>query len=117
MNAPSELAYLRHMRDALQSIKEYTATGRSGFLASKMVQDAVARNLEVLGEATKALSVEVRDRAPQVPWRRIAGMRDQLIHHYFGVDIEVVWRVVEVEVEPLLLVVERLISDLEGTVE
>jgi len=100
MNAPSEIAYLRHMRDALRAIKEYTITGRSGFFASKMVQDAVVRNLEVLGEATKALSAEVRGHAPHVPW------------HYFGVDIEVVWRVVEVEVEPLLLVVERLITDL-----
>ncbi len=72
MNAPSEIAYLRHMRDALRAIKEYTITGRSGFFASKMVQDAVVRNLEVLGEATKALSAEVRGHAPHVPWRRIA---------------------------------------------
>lgn len=113
MKAPTQVAYLQHIRDALRSIKDYTAGGRDGFFGSKMVQDAVVRNLEIVGEATKALATEVKDRAPDVPWRRIAGMRDQLIHHYFGVDLEIVWRVVEIELEPLLLAVERLLSDVD----
>jgi len=111
MNAPRQIAYLQHIRDALLSVQEYTATGRDGFFGSKMVQDAVVRNLEIVGEAVKALAPETRMQAPTVPWRRIAGMRDQLIHHYFGVDLEVVWRVVEVEIDPLLAVIQRLIVD------
>jgi uncharacterized protein with HEPN domain len=111
MNAPTQIAYLQHARAAILSIKEYTVGGRAAFFASKMEQDAVLRNLEVIGEATKALGPEMRDRAPEIPWRRIAGMRDQLIHHYFGVDLETVWRVVEVELDPLLGVVERLIAE------
>jgi uncharacterized protein with HEPN domain len=109
MNTPAQIAYLQHLRDALVSVKEYTSGGREAFFESKMMRDAVVRNLEVVGEATKALTAETRARAPDVPWRRIAGMRDQLIHHYFGVDLETVWRVVEVD--PLLQVVERLIAD------
>jgi len=112
MNAPTQLAYLQHVRDALRAVLEYTAEGRATFLGSRMVQDAVVRNLEVVGEAVKGLDGEMRARAPDVPWRRIAGMRDVLIHHYFGVDLEVVWRVVEVEAPSLLVVVEKLIEDL-----
>lgn len=113
MNPPSQLAYLQHVRDALGAVIEYTVGGREAFLESRMMQDAVVRNLEVIGEAAKGLDADTRARAPQVPWRRIAGMRDALIHHYFGVDLEVVWRVVEVEVPSLLVVVEKLIEDLE----
>jgi uncharacterized protein with HEPN domain len=114
MTLPTRLVYLWHVRDALLSILEYTKTGRADFFASKMVQDAVLRNLEVVGEAVKALEDDIKQRAPEVPWRRIAGMRDVLIHHYFGVDLEVVWRVVEIEVPSLLTVCERLIADLES---
>jgi uncharacterized protein with HEPN domain len=114
MNAPTQLAYPRHARDALLSVREYTAAGRDAFFAARMVQDAVLRNLEIVGEAIKALAPETRSLAPETPWRRIAGMRDQLIHHYFGIDLEVVWRVVEVEIDPLLRVIERLIAELAG---
>ncbi len=93
MNAPTQLAYLEHVRDAVRAVLEYTAEGKAAFFASRMMQDAVVRNLEVIGEAVKGLDAETRARAPQVPWRRIAGMRDVLIHHYFGVDLEVVWRI------------------------
>jgi uncharacterized protein with HEPN domain len=112
MKTPTQIAHLRHVRDALLTVQEYTATGRDGFFASKMVRDAVVRNLEIVGQAVEALAPETRQRAPGVPWRRIAGMRDQLIHQYFGLDLEVVWRVVEVEIEPLLSVVQRLIAEL-----
>ena len=58
-----------------------------------MVQDAVIRNLEVIGEAVKGLSTDLRNANPDIPWQRIAGMRDVLIHHYFGVKLETVWQV------------------------
>jgi len=79
-----------------------------------MIQDAVVRNLEVLGEAVKGLDDSTRSRAPDVPWRRIAGMRDVLIHQYFGVELEVIWRVVEDEVSDLLPVTGRLIDELSA---
>ena len=87
--------YLLHIRDAIERIESYTAAGRDGFLAGAMVQDAVIRNLEIIGEAVKNLSSETREQCPEIPWRQIAGMRDVLIHEYFGVRIETVWNVVE----------------------
>ena len=114
MSSQTQLAYLHHIRDALRAVVEYTQEGRTAFFSSKMVQDAVLRNLEVIGEAVKGLDDETRNRAPEVPWRRVAGMRDVLIHHYFGVDLDVVWRVVEVEGPALLVLAGRLIAQLES---
>ena len=114
MMLPTQVIYLRHIRDALLAVSEYTKDGRVSFLQSKMIQDAVLRNLEIVGEAVKGLDADTRNRAPNIPWRRIAGMRDVLIHSYFGVDLEIVWKVVEVEVPLLLEIAFRLISELEA---
>ena len=71
-------------------------------MQSTLVQDATVRNLEIVGEATKNLSATLRAANPEVPWARMVGMRDVLIHNYMGVDPEIVWGVVEDEVDPLL---------------
>lgn len=72
--------YLRHIRDAITRIESYVGGGREAFLADNMIQDAVIRNLEVIGEAVKNLSSDLRAQHPDIPWTRIAGMRDVLIH-------------------------------------
>jgi uncharacterized protein with HEPN domain len=102
--------YLSHIRDAIERIEAYTTDGRERFLADPMIQDAVIRNLEVIGEAVKALSEPLRLANPDVPWKQIAGMRDVLIHHYFGVKIETVWQVVIDHLPPLRTRVETLLS-------
>jgi uncharacterized protein with HEPN domain len=86
-------AYIRHILDAITQIEEYLS-GKSleEFMASKMVHDAVIRQLEIIGEATKNLSTAAKAASPEIPWRDIAGMRDILIHQYFGVDLLAVWK-------------------------
>ena len=86
--------YIGHMLDCIARIQAYTTRGYAAFVADTMIQDAVMRNLEIIGEATKQVSTATRHRFPDVPWRRIAGMRDLLIHGYMGVDIDEVWNVV-----------------------
>lgn len=86
--------YLAHIRDAIERIETFTTGGRDQFFADPLVQDAVIRNLEVIGEAVKGLSDDLRAANPDVPWKQIAGMRDVLIHHYFGVKLQTVWQVV-----------------------
>jgi len=87
--------YLRHIRDAIARVEAYTEGGRSAFFQDTMVQDAVIRNLEVIGEAVRNLSAEFRRKHPDTPWRSITALRNVLIHEYFGVDLEIVWRVVQ----------------------
>lgn len=110
MSAQDPRAYLLHIRDALANIAEYTQGGRVTFLASSMIRDAVVRNLEIVGEAVKRLPPQTTSREPSIPWRRIAGMRDVLIHDYFGVDYETVWLVVEVEAPNLKAAVDRILA-------
>lgn len=99
-----DLLYLESIRDCLERIAEYTAAGKQAFLASRLIQDGVIRNLEVIGEATKNLSSELREANPVIPWRQIAGMRDVLIHDYLKVNLGRVWRIVENDLAPLTAV-------------
>lgn len=91
----NDLVYLRHIADAITDIDKYTVGGKSEFYATKMIQDAVIRNLEIIGEAVKNISPATREQNPDIPWKQIAGLRDILIHQYFGVDLDSVWLVVE----------------------
>lgn len=86
---------LQHVRDAIARIEAYTVGRRRAFLADTMVQDAVIRNLEVIGEAVRNLPLDLRRQHPKIPWQSITALRNVLIHEYFGVDLEIVWRVVE----------------------
>lgn len=87
--------YLLNIAESIVTIHDYVSTGKSDFFANKMIQDAVIRNLEIIGEAVKNISPATRQKAPDVPWQKIAGLRDVLIHDYFGVDLDTVWLVVE----------------------
>ena len=89
-----EKAYLGHIRDSIDRIMSYTSAGKKAFMTDPMCRDAVVRNLEVIGEAAKNIPRAFRERHPGVPWGRMTGMRDKMIHEYFGVDLEIVWRVV-----------------------
>jgi uncharacterized protein with HEPN domain len=87
-------AYLKHIREAIVKIEKYTEGGRKAFLEDTMIQDSVIRNLEIIGEAAGNLPADLRKSYPKVPWRSITGMRNVLIHEYFGVDLDIVWKVV-----------------------
>lgn len=105
-----ESVYLKHIRDAIGRIESYTAGGRKAFFQNTMMQDAVIRNLEVIGEAVKHLSLDFRRHHPEIPWRSITALRNVLIHEYFGVDLDIVWRVVIRRLPTLKRSVERLLA-------
>lgn len=103
--------YLQHIRDALQDIDAYCGTDHDVFLSDRMRQDATLRKLEIIGQAVKNLSEPTKSRQPAIPWKQIAGMRDKVIHDYFGVNLEIVWAVVQKELPRLRLAVEALLKD------
>lgn len=108
-----ERARLLHAIDAVDAIQRYTADGREAFFSDDKTQDAVIRNIEILGQAVKGISDDTRALEPEIPWRKIAGMRDKLIHEYFGVELGLVWDVVEDELPVLRPQLERLSKRLE----
>jgi uncharacterized protein with HEPN domain len=84
--------YLRHILDAIAKVEAYTqGIDEEAFHTNTLVQDGVIRQIEIIGEATKQLSAKLRGTYAPIPWADIAGMRDKLIHAYFGVDVGQVW--------------------------
>ncbi len=105
--------YLKHVLNAIEIINEYDSVGHDAFMSHTHWQDAVIRQLEIIGEATKKVSMDVCDTYPNVPWRRIAGLRDVLIHDYMGVDINAVWQITQKNIPDLQKHIRIILKNLE----
>lgn len=88
--------YLSNIIDSIDRILDYTADiSHKEFRKNNMIQDAVVRNFEIIGEATKHISSDLRRDTDHIPWKNMAGMRDKLIHNYMGVDLDAVWKTID----------------------
>jgi len=94
--------YIEHIIESIERIEEYTSDiSEEGFKENELVQDAVIRRIEIIGEAAKRLNDSTRSEYGDIQWRDIAGMRDNLIHRYFGVDLNQVWQTVQKDIPEL----------------
>ncbi len=106
--------FIQHMLESLKLIEKYLSNkGKKEFLASVQLQDAVIRRLEIIGESVKNLPDSVIEENPDLPWKQVAGMRDILIHQYFGVDLELTWEVIKIEIPILKPKLLALLQTLE----
>ncbi len=106
--------YIEDILDSITKIQQYTQTiDEQDFLTNTQLQDAVLRRLEIMGEAVKNIPQAFRDRYPQIPWKKIAGLRDVLIHEYFGVNIHRAWKVSKQDIFVLSDELKKVKKDLE----
>ena len=105
--------YLQHILECIRRIEANTAGGRTEFLESHTLQDAVLRNLQTLAESTKRLSDLAKATHPAIPWRQIAAFRNVLVHNYLGIDLENIWDTIQRDV-PVLKRALTLIQEGEG---
>ena len=111
--ARDDNSYLLHIRDAIDRIFGYTSAGDGLFFTDRKTQDAVIRNLEIIGEAAKRLSDSTKEQPSTIPWSSLAGLRDVLAHQYFSVDLEMIWEVVAVELTPIREQIAEFLANAE----
>jgi len=106
--------YLSNILKCIQRIEGYVAEGQDAFMGNSMMQDAVIRNFEVMGEATKRPSDGLKQENADIPWRQMAGFRDVLIHDYLMVELDEVWAVVERDLPTIKPRLRELLQQMEG---
>lgn len=106
--------YLSNIQECIQNIETYTKEGEEQFKENRMIQDAVIRNFEIMGEATKRLGNNIKEDYPEIPWRKIAGFRDVLIHDYLRIDLEEVWLIVVEDLPELKKNITKIITNISN---
>ena len=101
---------LKDVLEAIARIEKYSIQGRGAFERDELLQNWIVRHLQILGEACRGLSDGFRTQHPEIPWSKIIGMRHILVHDYFGIDVDVVWRAVEHELPTLKRQVQTLLK-------
>jgi uncharacterized protein with HEPN domain len=111
MSKRDPLVLLEDIMLAIQKIGRYTSQmDHEAFLKDDLVIDGVARNLEIIGEATRQLPEDFRRAHPQIPWTQIAGLRNRIVHDYFGLDLQIIWEIIQHDLPDL----EKQVRALQG---
>lgn len=108
------IIFIEHIIDSIKNIEQFMKNvKKEDFFKNKEKQSAVVRQIEIIGEAVKNLPEDFRNKHKDVPWKDIAGMRDKLMHHYFGVNLEIVWKTTKEDIPYLKLIISKIRKDLK----
>ena len=107
----SDRERLLDIQEAIERIEKHSAVGREGFDEDELIRTWIVHHLQIIGEAARGLSSEIRSRHSEVPWPQIIAMRNILVHQYFEIDRDLVWGVVERELPALKAAVSRMIAE------
>lgn len=110
-----DTVYLRHILDAIEQVEDYLrGVSSDQFMQTRIVQDAVVRRLEIIGEASRNVSGEFQQAHPEVPWGQIIGLRNRIIHAYFNVNLQIVWEIAKNDLPPLKQELRRILGNGES---
>lgn len=116
MNKKDHLIFLEHILESIKDIESYSkGISKNRFFKDKQLQDAIVRRIEIIGEAVRNIPDDVKNKYATVSWKEIVGTRDIFIHHYFGIDLEIVWSIVKNDLPDLKKKIRTVLEDIEKT--
>ncbi len=108
------LIFVTHILESIKNIESFSqGLSKSKFANNRLKQSAIIREIEIIGEAVKNLPIEFTVRYPYIEWSKIAGARDKIIHHYFGLDLNVIWDILKYDLPELKVKIEKILVELE----
>ncbi len=106
--------YIQDILDSIKDIKSFiSGINFEEFKRDKKTLNAVVRSIEIIGEAAKKIPKSLRDKYYDIPWKKMSGMRDKMIHEYFGIDVEILWKVVKDDIPPLKSSIQEMLFNLK----
>ena len=114
MKRKGDLVFIEHILESINAIKDFSRKiHKEELISNRLKQSAIVREIEVIGEAVKNISESLKDKHPEVEWKEITGTRDKMIHHYFGVDINIIFEIIKKDIPNLKRKIEKIKKDLE----
>ena len=106
------LVFVEHILESIERVESFTSgITKDDFNLSELIQSAVVRQIEIIGEATKNIPMSFRDKYPSIPWKEIVGTRDKMIHHYFAIDLNLTWEIIKVHLPKLKKDILKIIEE------
>ena len=116
MNEKGNLIFIKHIIESIKAIEDFSkGLTKEKLVSSRLKQSALVREIEIIGEAAKNISSTIKNKYPKITWKKIAGTRDKMIHHYFGVDLDIVLGIIKNDIPVLKKQILKIEKDLENT--